>query len=189
MFDAIVLAGGASRRLGGIDKTAEQIAGVPLLHRVVQAVAAARRTAVVGPRRELPRPVLWRRETPVGAGPVAAIAAGLSATSAPTLLVLAADLPDIAPAVPPLLDAIDGGAQVALLVDPDGHANYLAGAWRREALQHALRVVGDPAGAPVRALVAAAGDVTLVPDAGGWGRDCDTWDDLAAARRRTDERR
>jgi hypothetical protein len=33
----------------------------------------------------------------------------------------------------------------------------------------------------VRALLAAVTPV-LVRDEGGWGRDCDTWDDLAAAR-------
>lgn len=188
MFDAIVLSGGASRRLGGVDKTAEQVAGVPLLERVLRAVSGARRTVVVGPRRDVSRSVLWRRETPVGAGPVAAIAAGLSATSAPTVLVLAADLPDIGPAVPLLLEPVADGADVAMLVDPDRHANYLAAAWRRDALRRALHAVGDPVDAPVRALAARVGNAALVPDTGGWGRDCDTWDDLAAARRRLDER-
>jgi CTP:molybdopterin cytidylyltransferase MocA len=56
-------------------------------------------------------------------------------------------------------------------------------------LQRALQLVGDPVDAPVRALVAAAGDAALVPDSGGWGRDCDTWDDLAAAQRRLEKRR
>jgi molybdopterin-guanine dinucleotide biosynthesis protein A len=188
VFDAVVLAGGAARRLGGADKPAERVGGISLLGRVLNAVGAARRVVVVGPHRELERDVTWRREVPVGAGPVAAIAAGLPATSAPTVVVLAADLPDIAPAIAPLLSAVSGGAKVALLADADGQPNYLAGAWRRDALQAALRAVGDPANAPVRALVAAAGEQALVPDAGGWGRDCDTWDDLAEARQRHDRR-
>ena len=189
MFDAIVLAGGAARRLDGIDKAAAPVGGIALLDRVLRAVGAARRTVVVGPRRNVSQRVAWRRETPAGGGPVAAIAAGLSATSAPTVVVLAADLPEIGPAVPVLLDAVDGGADVALLVDSGGRANYLAGAWRRQILQVALQAVGDPTNAPMRALVEAVDNVALVPDTGGWGRDCDTWEDLAAVRQRLDEGR
>lgn len=192
MFDAIVLAGGAARRLGGVDKPAQQIGGTSLLARVVAAAAAARRVVVVGPRREpvdgLPRDVVWRRESPPGTGPVAAVAAGLGATSAPTLLVLAADLPYVAPAVAPLLDAVAGGAELALLVDETGRVNHLAGAWRRDVLAAALDSLGGGAGAAMRSLVAAAGEPTLVPDDGGWGRDCDTWDDLADARARLGRR-
>jgi molybdopterin-guanine dinucleotide biosynthesis protein A len=151
-------------------------------------VGGARRVVVVGPRRELDeslaRNVVWRRESPPGTGPVAALAAGLGATSAPTLVVLAADLPGIAPAVPALLLAVEGGAELALLVDDTGRVNHLAGAWRRDALQAALGSLGGGAGASMRSLVAAAGDPTLVPDDGGWGRDCDTWDDLDEARTR-----
>ena len=95
--------------------------------------------------------------------------------------------PDMA-AIPPLLSAVEHGAQVALLADAHGQPNYLAGAWRRDALQAALQAVGDPADVPVWALVAAAGEPALVLDAGGWGRDCDTWDDLAEARQRHDRR-
>jgi molybdopterin-guanine dinucleotide biosynthesis protein A len=187
VFDAIVLAGGAARRLGGIDKVAEPVAGIALLDRVLRAAGAARRTVVVGPRRDVSRNVVWRREIPAGAGPVAAIAAGMSATSAPTVVVLAADLPEIGPAVPVLLNTVDAGADVALLVDSGGRTNYLAGAWRRKTLQLALRRVGDPANAPMRTLVEAADNVALVPDPAGWGRDCDTWEDLAAARQRVDD--
>jgi molybdopterin-guanine dinucleotide biosynthesis protein A len=187
VFDAIVLAGGAARRLGGVDKPAQQVGGTSLLARVVAAAAGARRIVVVGPRREvgeLPRQVTWRRESPPGTGPVAALTAGLGATSAPTLLVLAADLPYVAPAVAPLLAAVTGGADVALLVDDTGRVNHLAGAWRRKALRAALDSLGGGAGAAMRSLVDAAGEPTLVPDDGGWGRDCDTWDDLERARAR-----
>jgi molybdopterin-guanine dinucleotide biosynthesis protein A len=188
VFDAIVLAGGAARRLGGADKPAQQVGDRSMLEHVVRAVSGAGRTVVVGPRRELGHAVQWRREYPVGAGPVAAAAAGLSATSAPTVVLLAADLPQIGPAIAPLLTAVDGGADVALLVDATGRVNHLAGAWRRPTLAAALQLVRESLGsltdAPMRAVVAAAGEPTLVPDAGGWGRDCDTWDDLVDARER-----
>ena len=48
-FAAVVLAGGAARRLGGAPKPARTVAGVPLLTRVLDAVAAADVRVVVGP--------------------------------------------------------------------------------------------------------------------------------------------
>ncbi len=69
-----------------------------------------------------------------------------------------------------------------MLVDESGRLNHLAAAWRRADLGAALAAVGEPAGARAAALVAAAPQVVRVHDGGGWGRDCDTWEDLAAAR-------
>lgn len=180
MYDAIILAGGTARRLGGVDKPALDVGGVSLLDRAVDAVAGAARIVVVGPRRPVVREVLWCREQPVGGGPVAAIATGLACTAAEIVVVLAADLPWVCPAVPVLLGALSSG-NVAVLVDPSGRVNHLAAVWRRAALTAALKSVGDPDGAPVRSLLAGAEQI-LVPDTGGWGRDCDTWDDLAEAR-------
>jgi molybdopterin-guanine dinucleotide biosynthesis protein A len=191
VYDAIVLAGGAARRLGGQDKPGLLVAGATLLARVVAAVADAGRIAVVGPPRDVPREVVWCRESPPGGGPVAAAAAGLAATSAAVVVVLAADLPFVAPAIPVLVAAlsgpVSGGAEAAFLVDPDGRVNYLAGVWRRSALIAALRSVGLPDGASMRALSDAV-SWSPVDDAAGWGRDCDTWADLAAARAAADQR-
>lgn len=182
VFDAIVLAGGRGRRLDGADKAALIVGDTSLLERVVTAVAGAGTVVVVGPPRDLPRTVLWCREEPVGGGPVAAIATGFARTSADVVVVLATDLPAIAPAVPVLLAALADGAPAALLVDEHGRVNNLAAAWRRSALAAALAAVGEPRGAAVRSLVATV-TPALVPDPSGWGRDCDTWDDLARARR------
>jgi molybdopterin-guanine dinucleotide biosynthesis protein A len=182
-----VLAGGAARRLGGVSKPDELVGGRSMLARVVAAVGSAEPLVVVGPRRDdvAPRAV-WRREEPPGGGPVAAIAAGLPEVDAPTTLVLAADLPFVAPAVPALLDALAGGdAEVALLT-VGGRANYLAAAWRTRALRARLERLGDPAGRSMRALHEGVAAVE-VPDPGRWGEDCDTWAELDAARRRAEE--
>ena len=181
-FDAIVLAGGAGRRLGGTDKPMLDVAGTPMLTHVVDAVSAARRRVVVGPRRPIDRTVTWCQEMPPGAGPVAALAAGLPLTRADVLVVLAADLPGIAPAVAPLLKAVGGSVDVAMLATA-ARLNYLAAAWRRPALSEALARVGDPAGVSMRALVAGA-TVAEVADP-GWGDDCDTWTDLDRHRSRS----
>lgn len=195
-FDAVVLAGGSARRLDGADKPMLEVDGTSMLSRVLDAVAAARIRVVVGPRRPLdpqragpPEPtVVWCQEQPPGGGPVAGLAAGLPRTAAPIVVLLAADLPWIAPAVEPLLAALNepDPRDVALLRAGE-RRNYLAAAWRRPTLAGALATV-DPRGAAMRTLVNAARDtgarVADVPDQ-GWGADCDTWADLAAARARS----
>ncbi len=92
-YDAVVLAGGAARRLGGEDKPGVRVGGRTLLDRVLAACADAGRTVVVAEPRATARPVEWAREDPPGGGPVAALDAGLRRTAAPYVLVLSADLP------------------------------------------------------------------------------------------------
>ncbi|WP_399128711.1 molybdenum cofactor guanylyltransferase [Actinacidiphila sp. ITFR-21] len=94
-YDAVVLAGGAARRLGGADKPALPVGGRTLLDRVLAACAGADRTVVVGPRRPTARPVRWAGEEPPGGGPLPALAAGLTAlaSAAPTAGVLASAAP------------------------------------------------------------------------------------------------
>jgi molybdopterin-guanine dinucleotide biosynthesis protein A len=185
MFDAVVLAGGAARRLAGADKPGLEVGGLSLLERVLAAVAGAGELIVVGPPRVTTRPVRWVREEPPGGGPVAAIAAAVPALRADRTVLLAADLPHVAPAVPALLRALDTepGAGAACLIGSDGRVNYLAAAWRTQALRIALAAVGRTDGVPVRRLLDLTGMIE-VPDPAGWGLDCDTWEQLAAARRR-----
>ena len=179
VYDAVVLAGGAARRLGGADKPGVEVGGVTLLQRTVAAVGDAATLVVVGPPRRIDgATVVWCREQPPGGGPVAALAAGLPATSATLVVVLAADLPWVAPAVPRLVAAVPADG-VAVLADADGRVNYLAAAWQRSALVAALARV-QPTGAAVRQLLAAVPTV-LVADQGA-GRDCDTWSDITRAR-------
>ena len=182
-FDAIVLAGGGARRLGGVAKPQVDVGGVTLLDRVVAAVSGAGTVVVVGPHQPVTGAVQWAREEPPGSGPVAGLVAALPFVSAPVVVTLAADLPWIAPAVPLLLDAVpvDG---VAVLVDTDGRRNHLAAAWRTSALRDALTSLGEPRGARVGALLRRAPAVVDVRDLDGAGRDCDTWDDVDAARAR-----
>ncbi|GAA4156346.1 hypothetical protein GCM10022286_06540 [Gryllotalpicola daejeonensis] len=149
---AIVLAGGRATRLGGVDKAALELDGVPLLSRAVAAAhAVGARSVVVGPE----RPgfgVEWVREEPPFGGPVAAIAAALPRIDAEWVLVLAADLrsPD---AVVAVLITADSGDDGCLLVDPDGRPQWLCGIYRTAALSEALAALGDPVGASMRALL------------------------------------
>jgi molybdopterin-guanine dinucleotide biosynthesis protein A len=180
VFDALVLAGGAARRLGGVDKPALTVGGVPLLDRVLLACSAAAVTVVVGPPRSTGRPVRWTREAQPGSGPVAAVAAGLALVTAPTLVLLAGDLPFLGPHV--LQQLLDGmSADGAVLVDDTGREQWLCSAWHTDALRAAdlttdrlSRLLGD--------LRATRVSLPLEPGQVAPWVDCDTHEDLRRAR-------
>lgn len=190
-YDAVVLAGGGARRLGGADKPGLRVGGRALLDRVLDACADARATVVVADSRPTARPVHWAREDPPGGGPVAALDAGLRRTAADEVLVLSADLPFLAAdTVRRLLSALRcGDAEGVLLTDADGRDQPLVAAYRTAALRRELAVLtaagGGLTGLPLHRLTAGL-DLTRVPDPVG-SFDCDTWDDIATARARIRE--
>ncbi|WP_222433454.1 molybdenum cofactor guanylyltransferase [Arthrobacter sp. UKPF54-2] len=203
-FDAVILAGGRSSRLGGVPKARLTVAGATLLELALKAAGGARRIVVVGPDTGgLPPQVLSCREEPPFAGPAAAIAAGLAALAgadagagertagrpAAHTLVLACDMPRVAAAVGALLAAADGpaegpggGRDGVMAVARDGRSQPLAGLYRTAALQ---RAVGDAArrnaleGGSVFALLASL-ELRTVPVPPGSTDDVDTWDDASA---------
>ncbi|MEU5808816.1 NTP transferase domain-containing protein [Streptomyces sp. NPDC047718] len=207
-YDAIVLAGGAARRLGGADKPGLRVGGRTLLDRVLDACADAAATVVVGDRRPTARPVRWARENPPGAGPVAALDAGLRETTAELVLVLSADLPFLDRGTVRALLAASGeqraadgegpegpvdpeGPEGALLRDRTGRDQPLVAAYRAEPLRREIALLaaehGTLSGLPLRALTAEL-RLTHVADAEPLASfDCDTWEDLASARARIRE--
>ncbi|HAM26270.1 MAG TPA: molybdopterin-guanine dinucleotide biosynthesis protein MobA [Microbacteriaceae bacterium] len=184
-FDAIVLAGGRSARLGGEPKAALRYEGRSLLSLTLDAAADAKRTVVVGDASALVVPVgvLVARERPAFAGPAAAIAAGLVALAGASpsdyTLVLACDMPGIANAVPPLLERAGHAADGAIALDSAGHPQYLAGIYRTASLAAAVR--NHAAGLEnlsVRALLAGL-ELAHAPVPLGSTSDVDTWADVA----------
>ncbi len=201
-FDAIILAGGRSSRLGGVPKSGLIFDGATLLERSLRAAGAAARTVVVGPDPGgLPGGVLTCREDPPFAGPAAAIAAGLAAlaadragrraAAAPFTLVLACDMPRSADAVRALAEALAAhaagpperdGPDGVMAVSADGRKQPLAGFYGTAVLQ---RSVADAASrnrlenASVFALLARL-DVREVRVPPGSTDDVDTWDDASA---------
>jgi molybdopterin-guanine dinucleotide biosynthesis protein A len=176
--DAIVLAGGSARRLGNVDKPGLYIGDATILDRALDALPRCGRVVVVGPERPTARDVVWTREEPAGAGPVAAIAAGLDLVTAPQVLVVAGDMPFLTSSVLSLLlraMAADG----ALLVDDDGREQYLCSAWFSEELRSAVdgvTRVKDVVGRLAYSRVSVPAGL-----AAPW-TDCDTPDELRAAR-------
>lgn len=188
-YAAIVLAGAGSARLDGADKAMIDVGGLAMIDRVLAGLAEASAVAVVGPERPVHRTVIWCQEDPIGAGPVAAFAAGLDKlVEIDRVMLLAADLPFVGPAIPALLEALSG--DVAVLVDANGRMNFLASAWRVESARARLAELGEVAGAPMRRLFDGLA-IDQVPDLDAWSTDCDTWDAIESARTRaiTDGRR
>ncbi|MFE5615336.1 NTP transferase domain-containing protein [Streptomyces sp. NPDC056524] len=192
-YDAVVLAGGGAKRLGGADKPGVRVGGRALLDRVLAGCRGAGRTVVVGGRRETVRPVVWAREDPPGGGPLAGLGAGVREVGAELVLVLSADLPFLDEDTGlRLLDALTDApdADAALLVDADGRDQPLVAAYRAAALRREVDLLttahGTLSGLPLRLLTQGLRlvRVTAGPLA---SFDCDTWEDIATARARIRE--
>jgi molybdenum cofactor guanylyltransferase len=200
-YAAVILAGGAGRRLGGVDKPMLTVGGRPMLARVLDAVADATLRIVVGPPAlSLPGDVIRVSEDPPGGGPVAATAAGLAAleagdrdpaASTQIIALLAADLPFLdTHAVRRLRDALEKSTMDGVVfVDSEGRRQTLCGVWRTASLRAALDRIGPPDGVAVRALLTGlrTGEVHLAAQPPPW-YDCDQPDDLLRAEEWTHER-
>jgi molybdopterin-guanine dinucleotide biosynthesis protein A len=184
-YDAIILAGGRARRVGGIDKALIEIRGRTLLDTAIAAAGAARSIVVVGPERPGFESVVWAREAPPGSGPVHALSAGLAVGSAPLVTVLAADLPFVTADAVQRLAAGVGKADGAVAVDGSGRDQYLLAVYRRDALLASLNVLPSSIGASLGEAVDTLRLVRIRDDSAT--TDCDTWDDVTAARRRSEE--
>lgn len=180
MIGAIVPAGGAGRRMGGVDKAALLVAGVTLLDRVlIAARPVCDRLVVVGPARPTSVPgVEFVVEDEPGGGPVPAVLAGLAVTGeCDVILVLAGDLPLLSEAHLRLLlrelDAPDVGAAAAC----HGAApNPLIAAYRATVLRSAA--AGLPAATRAARLLPRS---TVMVDLGPAALNVNRPEDLAAA--------
>jgi molybdopterin-guanine dinucleotide biosynthesis protein A len=174
---AVLLAGGAGSRLGGVDKGALRLGDATLLERALGALAGLE-VVVVGPPLALPG-VRVVREDPPRSGPAAAVVAGLRALPpVDEVLLLAVDLPRLPDALPLLL-AAPAGPDGVVAVDADDRVQWLLGRYRRAALEAAAEALGHPADRPLRALLGGL-DVARVHLPPGLEADVDT---VADARR------
>jgi molybdopterin-guanine dinucleotide biosynthesis protein A len=178
-FDAIVLAGGDARRLGGLDKAAIEVGGLPLLDRALDAVNGAREVIVVGPRRPTSTVVLWTSEDPAGGGPLRAVIAGLELVMCDVVVILAVDYPFVTPEIVAKLiraaESHDGGA----LQDEGGSIHYVVGAYQTNALRSAVDAK-SPSDSSMRSLFVTL-DITAVR-ADRAAFDIDTSEDVERAR-------
>jgi len=196
-FDAVVLAGGRSSRLGGVAKAGLVLEGRTLLERTCAAMSAARHLTLVGP---VPEDVGWApegtpwssvREDPPFTGPAAALVAGFrahpgsagtggGAARAPWCVVVACDMPRVAELLTILLAEAAREDGTASLVPVDGGREQpLAALYRTDDLQHAIEAVlarGSADNLSIRSLLATVRS-RPVPVPPGTTRDVDTWAD------------
>lgn len=200
-LDAVVLAGGTARRLGGVSKPDVLVAGRRMLDHVLEGLAALRgggalpagRIVVVAPPEvALPPGELRALEDPPLGGPVAGIAAGLQALAAdaggsapaPVTAVLTCDTPGAATALPPLLGALEAAPAVpgidGACARAGDHTQYLLGVYWTPALLGAVA----PGGAPLRdrAVHRTLGALRVLEVAGTERAavDLDTWEQVRA---------
>ncbi|MFJ2470781.1 NTP transferase domain-containing protein [Glutamicibacter sp. NPDC087583] len=157
-FNALVLAGGRGSRLGGEGKAEIELHGQRLVDRVVAAArtTGALRVVVVGPDSAGAKADSVLREDPPFAGPLAGIAAGLAELAASAgsewTMVLACDLQrPVAVATALINDFGQRAADGLLLVDAQGHTQWLAGIYRTSALASVCAELGgNLVNAPVR---------------------------------------
>jgi len=181
-FDAIVLAGGRSRRLGGVDKSAFLLDGKTLLERACAAVSEAGRIIIVGAVDKPPDRTEVVLEDPPFGGPAAGIGAGLAAlgsSSAEFVAILACDLPYAAEAFAALRAAAarEWESDALIAADDSGRRQTLLGIYRTPSLRAAIENAGSLNGLSVRSLMAGL-TFTEVAVPEGSTVDVDTWHDV-----------
>jgi molybdopterin-guanine dinucleotide biosynthesis protein A len=192
----IILAGGASRRMGR-NKLLLQRDGVPLIGIVVEGVqrqllarASSVPTIVVGPQptegtiSPAGFEVVFTREEPPGGGPLAALAAGIagigeSPGADSVVIVLAGDAPHGPAAMGLLLEtfgAIGADHDAVILTDAQGRLQPLCAVYRLRPVRQALAALGDTSGLRMDDLLEQLA-IARIPDTVDAALDIDTPDD------------
>ena len=180
--DAVILAGGRARRLGGLDKGALVFEGRTLVSRALAAASVAGNRVVVGnpAAASVPSGVRVVREEPVYSGPASAVMAGIDAlaeagSTATWVFVLACDVVRSAELTGALLDGAERhpDADGIVPVDQESRRQLLVGLYRKSALRAARDRIGDVAGLSVKRLLESL-QLVEVEVASGASDDVDT---------------
>lgn len=193
-WDALVLAGGRSARMGR-DKSLTEVNGISLLERTLLAIVGqtsepATRVIVSGAATvQIANPVIFCREDPPFSGPAAALHAALEEVRSAWIMILPCDLAYPARASKLLLEegllvARQPRIEALIAKDVAGHMQWLTAFVRTEALRESFATLGTAdipvkrlfEGLTVRHLDAPQGDPQI------WN-DVDTPEDLARIRK------
>ncbi|MDK4320734.1 molybdenum cofactor guanylyltransferase [Corynebacterium pseudodiphtheriticum] len=156
----IILAGGRSERMGGIDKSTIRLNGTRLIdHQLagVLSLGVEKQAIVIVSTKKLVAEISHTAENPAFGGPLAGISAGLSAipTGAQRVAILSVDAPDSWQLLPALMAELTRHTEqdAAIIKDAAGIANPLCSVWKSERLQANLAEIGAAHNKPARALV------------------------------------
>lgn len=180
----LVLAGGASRRMGA-DKALLDVDGQPLVHHVARRLATVCTSVLVAPgERRLPD-LPWEQvdDHVAGEGPLSGIIGGLAAAFTPLVAVAAVDMPHVDPAVlVTLADAWQGQAAVIPVVD--GRPQPLHAVYAAAATADLTTAFSDGERSVSRVLGRVDAVFLEIDGDGRWAADLDTPEDLQRFRRR-----
>lgn len=175
---AIIVAGGAARRLGGVAKPWLEVAGRPMIEHVIASAREHAETVVVvgepPPNWVRPAGVLFTVESPRGGGPAAAVRAGMALLpqGATHVLLLAGDAPFVATALAVLME--DPLRVGGVAITTEGSVQFLCSRIDRRALEQALAAGGDS----MRSVF----DHLQMEGIEAEVHDADTWEDLVKLR-------
>lgn len=141
----IVLTGGTSNRFGS-DKSKAMINGKTLLEILAEKINDL---VIVGPETSIK--ATYVREEPIGAGPLAAIAAGIEEVDTELVSIFATDMPFAPSILSQLESALVNDA--AIPVDGDGYLQPLAALYRTDKLRNALKTLGSIENRSVKELI------------------------------------
>jgi molybdopterin-guanine dinucleotide biosynthesis protein A len=145
-MNIIVLTGGTSKRFGS-DKSQAKIHGKTLLEYLSESLE---NLIIVGPETSIP--AKYVREEPIGAGPVAAIAAAMLEVDSDLVAIYATDMPFAPRITNQLINALKNDAAIA--IDCDGKMQPLAGVYRSDKLKGALSTYQSVENQSVKSLIA-----------------------------------
>lgn len=192
---AIVIAGGEARRFGADKLALRDAQGRSLLEVTVAGIAQmADPVIIVGPEppgfRQLHDPgtpssvaqlaksdrgvVIWTREDPPGAGPCAALIAGLACLpdGVTHVAVLAGDAPSGSAAVAALREVIDDAA-AAVVTDASGREQPMTAVYAIPALRAAVAAYGDGRDMSIRQVLDDLRPHTVVSIIDQWSASAD----------------
>lgn len=156
----VILAGGRSERMGGIDKSTIRLNGTRLIdHQLagVQSLGIDKNFIVIVSTKHLAAGITHTAEKPAYGGPLAGISASLSVIpdSVKRVAILSVDAPDSWQLLPDLAAALERNAErdAAIIKDDAGIANPLCSVWRSGRLRASLAEIGEAQNKPARALV------------------------------------
>ncbi|CAB4343099.1 MAG: NTP transferase domain-containing protein [Actinobacteria bacterium] len=172
--DSIVVAGGQSRRLGGIDKTMLVLRsdGLTLLQGVIDACVG--RVIVVGQQREVSREVTWVSDEFPHGGPASGLWSGLPHVTTEYVFISAADQL-LSPTDVAAICQASVGHDGAWAIRADGMGQPLCACVRTEVLRELLEPSRGINASPLRLLETR----NMVPVSVSELVDVDTWNDVA----------
>ncbi|MDF8266419.1 molybdenum cofactor guanylyltransferase [Luteipulveratus flavus] len=148
----VVLCGGRSSRFGS-DKTRAPFRGSTVLDHLLADLPPDWPVVAVGEQRRTVRDAAWTRESPLFAGPLAAVEAALPLIGTASFALVAGDMPYAGRAVSELVATLDRNPTVEAVAaaDPAGRRQPLLAAYRTDAVRVALP--SPTANAPMRRLL------------------------------------